>query len=142
MSRSRYACFAVVVLLAVGLSGCTRVGTSSVVPPELRAFESGIFGGTLTVDGTEMEGLLQLSQSDGRFAAKFESQGFGFEAEGEGRLRGERLELVLSYEMECRGELRMRGTFRPTGGGWDGELVASDCTGDASGTFRFVPTGR
>jgi hypothetical protein len=130
-----------VLFLTATVSACRTVGGAPANSAE-PAFESGTFGGVLTVDGTEMEGFLSLTQIDGRFQASFRSEGFGFEAQGEGRLRGERLEIVLSYEMDCRGELRMRGTFLPSTLGWKGELVASDCTGEAAGTFRFVNSGR
>lgn len=130
-----------VLMLVPVTQGCATVaGTPE--PGSASEFLSGTFGGVLTVDGTEIEGLLELTQSEGRFDAVFNSEGFGFEAAGSGSIRGDRLELVLSYEMDCRGELRMRGVFRPSEGRWEGELVASDCTGDAAGTFRFISGGR
>ena len=128
-------------ILVGSVHGCATVGGM----PEGNSgldFISGTFGGVLTVDGTEIEGILDLQQVDGRFEAVFDSGEFGFRAEGQGRLRGTLLDLTLSYEMECRGELRMRGTFLASEGRWEGELVASDCTGDASGVFRFVGGGR
>jgi hypothetical protein len=133
---------ATAVLVLGGLVGCATAGVPSTAHLNQTRFVSGTFAGTLTVDGTEIEGLLRLTRTGPRFQAEFDSEAFGFEANGEGDLRGAHLELVLSYEIDCRGELRMRGTFRGSSGRWDGELVASDCTGDAAGTFSFVDDGR
>jgi len=98
----------------------------------------GTLGGVVIVEGTEIEGLLELSTASEGFQARFHSESFGFEASGEGRLDGGRLRLELEYDVDCPGELRMLGPYDAEGGRWSGELVASDCTGDAEGSFRFV----
>ena len=129
------------VAVMFSLTACTRVG-APLVPAPPSEVVAGTFGGVLSVEGTGMEGLLVLTVVDGRYQAVFDSESFGFEASGEGRFRGAHLELVLAYEMDCRGELRMRGIFLADKGQWDGELVASDCTGDAAGEFHFQRRAR
>ena len=129
--------FAVAVLVAA----CSTVGGAPepAIPPEQ---VQGLFGGVVTVDGTEIEGLLELTSSEDGYLADFNSESFGFSASGDGAMEGRRLRLELDYDMDCRGELRLLGPYDPEQGTWTGELVASDCTGNAEGTFRFLRRAR
>jgi len=129
------------VALALGSASCSTVGGPSVPGPPPEAVQ-GLFGGVVIVDGTEIEGLLGLSMTEDGFAAEFTSESFGFRASGDGAMDGLRLRIELDYDMDCRGELRLLGPYDPEQGTWTGELVASDCTGDARGTFRFLRRAR
>jgi len=115
--------------------GCVTVGGSSTSDRE-RAV-AGIFGGWIEVEGTELEGILELRTEDRSVYASLTSNQFGVDARGEGRFEGERLELTLAYELDCRGELRMRGVLSDDGKYYTGSLVAADCTGNAEGQFYF-----
>jgi hypothetical protein len=55
-------------------------------------------------------------------------------------MRGEEFRLDLSYGGSCPGHMRMVGRVEAGSGDITGSLRASDCTGDADGTFLFRPS--
>jgi hypothetical protein len=111
------------------------VGSS---PPELPApTVNGAFAGWIEVEGSEIEGILRLSSENRVVTGSFSSNELGIEARGQGRFQGERLELTLTYEMDCPGELRFLGTLSGDGRWYRGSLVAADCTGTVRGQFSF-----
>jgi hypothetical protein len=115
--------------------GCVTVGGSSA--SVARRAVAGTFGGWIEVEGTEVEGILELRVEDRSVLASLTSNQFGVSALGEGRFRGGSLELTLAYELDCEGELRMRGVLSDDGQFFTGSLVAADCTGNAEGRFSF-----
>lgn len=132
-----------VALLAI--QGCQLVGSAG---PD-SAFENaeasstatvpeGRFTGFLEIEGGRMEGVLILTPTGGlAFDVLFESPP-DLVASGAGRLREQWVRLELSYEGSCPGRMRLDGRWEEANGTLSGSVDASDCTGEAEGTFLFL----
>lgn len=123
--------------------GCQLVGNPGPPEPEAgRGPEEGrvqgvVYQGVLTLDGGEISAGLELIRTGGgRVRGALQTQD-GLRADGSGRLRGRTLRLRLLYGGDCPGEIVLEGPWDQASGAYTGTAEAQDCTGSASGTFRF-----
>lgn len=96
-----------------------------------------VYQGFLMIDGGEVPAALQLVRDGRRGLLGALQATSGIEAEGTGRLRGEAMELELSYGGACPGRLVLEGRWDRETENLSGTVRATDCTGSAEGTFRF-----
>jgi hypothetical protein len=116
-----------------GESGASLPGGSEASVPH------GEFEGFLEIEGGRISGTLTVTPSGGRrFEGLFKAPP-DLVALGEGRIREREMRLELSYEGACPGRLTLDGRWEAATGNLSGVATASDCTGDAKGTFLFLP---
>lgn len=98
----------------------------------------GRFEGFIEIEGGRVEGTLTLTPSGPlSFEGLFDSSP-DLLARGPGRLRDRWVRLELSYGGSCPGRMRLDGRWRDEAGELSGSVEASDCTGEAKGTFLFL----
>jgi hypothetical protein len=117
-----------------GESGVSPPGGSEATVPR------GEFEGFFEIEGGRISGTLTLTPSGGRRFEGFFEAPPDLVALGEGRMRERELRLELSYEGACPGRLALDGRWEAATGNLSGVAMASDCTGDARGTFLFLPS--
>jgi len=135
-------------LAALILSGssCQLVGGTGPSEPSQPGPEGppvpvpeGTFEGFVEIEGGRMSGILTLTPTEGSdFEGFFESPP-DLVAIGKGRIRDRDIRLELSYEGACPGRMTLEGRWEAPTGNLTGVVRASDCTGDARGTFLFRP---
>lgn len=129
-------------LLATLLAGCSAIrfepDTPAIPDPEPPRVE-GSWNGAWIVEGQQVQGTLVIRQQGNELAATFSSAALGKPALGSGRVEDDgRVRLELEYDLSCPGKARMTGTLGEGGAVLGGALAATDCTGDAAGTFSFA----
>lgn len=136
-------------LALVALGGCTLVGSSPAgeapapeagepVPARELPMVDGRWTGFISVEGQGVNGTLDLTQEGPTLQGTFDAPDFGMVAEGGGTIDLEgRVELRLSYNLQCAGSAELVGRRSSDGAVIDGTLTASDCTGSSEGSFTF-----
>jgi hypothetical protein len=117
--------------LALVLAGCQTVGTGGVV-----GNVGGSYRGYLWVEGDPAAAELVLTTRGNRIDASLESE-TGVSGTGEGRLSVTGLSVEIPYETTCAGRLQLEGRISTDGARYEGEFVATDCTGSTTGRFDF-----
>ena len=121
----------IVLVLAVGLTGCFLTGASL---PSV----SGDFVGQIAIQGQAVSGTLRVDQEAEALTATFEAPSFGLVAEGSGTVSGDgTIALSLEYDLQCPGVARLSGDVSADGRRLEGRIEAEDCTGPVAGTFEF-----
>lgn len=136
-----------VTLLAAFAWSCQLVGGRSAPAPSQPGAEApptsvleGMFRGFIEIEGGRVNGTLALTSTGEReFDGFFESPP-DLVAIGQGRIRGREIRLELTYEGACPGRMRLDGRWEDASGNLTGVVTASDCTGEARGTFLFQPS--
>ena len=101
---------------------------------------AGAFLGFIEIEGGRVDGTLTLTPAGGpEFEGFFESPP-DLVALGRGRVRDREIRLELSYEGACPGRMVLDGRWEAASGNLTGVVTASDCTGEARGTFLFQPS--
>lgn len=118
-------------------SGCQIIGGSDPPPPAPGEVRGTVYQGSLKLDGGELPAALEIIRNGGRVRAALQTTS-GLTADGEGRLRGNRLTLALSYGGSCPGSMSLEGVWEVDRRTYLGTVTAVDCTGTASGTFAFA----
>ena len=142
-----------VLLSVVFLGGCTMVGAGLGVSEDRAAVMqavpieqvdpipdvAGTWTGWVTAGGTRLASSLTLPQTGPPLELRFDSEGFGLTATGEGEVTTTGvLTLSFRYNVDCPGVARIEATLDETGLGLTGSLIAEDCTGGATGTVDFA----
>jgi len=118
-------------------SGCQLIGGSEPPPPPSPGTVQGVvYQGFLILDGGEMPAGLEIIRNGGQVRAALQTTS-GLIADGLGRKRGNTLTLDLTYGGDCPGSISLEGEWDEDIQTYAGTAAASDCTGKASGTFRF-----
>ena len=135
-------------LLAALTWSCQLVGGGGPVEPSQPRAEAppvpvpvpaGAFFGFIEIEGGRVDGTLTLTPAGGpEFEGFFESPP-DLVAVGRGRIREREIRLELSYEGACPGRMVLDGRWEDASGNLTGVVTASDCTGEARGTFLFQP---
>ncbi|MGW8267200.1 MAG: hypothetical protein ACWGSQ_12600 [Longimicrobiales bacterium] len=100
----------------------------------------GAFEGFIEIEGGRVNGTLTLTPTEGaEFECFFESPP-DLVALGRGRIRDREIRLELTYEGACPGRMTLEGRWETGSGNLTGGVGASDCTGEARGTFLFQPS--
>jgi len=136
-------------LVALILSGwsCQLVGGRGPADPsQLRAeapsvpVPEGAFEGFIEIEGGRVNGTLTLTPTEGaEFECFFESPP-DLVAIGRGRIRDREIRFELTYAGACPGRMTLDGRWETASGNLTGGVGASDCTGEARGTFLFQPS--
>jgi hypothetical protein len=114
--------------------GCATAGVPD-APPDVE----GEYKGAMLVQGQEIPGTLDVTQSNRRLSAVFEAPALGLSARGGGEVQVDgTARITLTYDLQCPGEAVMVGQFSRDGTLFQGEIVARDCTGEIPGTFSFA----
>ena len=139
-------------------AGCQIVGGATPSPPdqgppdpgppapgppapeaEEPVFRRGVvYQGIIEIGGGNLPAALEIVQEGRRDVRGALQTVSGLLAEGEGRLRGDRLELELVYGGDCPGQMSLDGEWDQESGTYSGTMQASDCTGRGEGTFLFT----
>jgi hypothetical protein len=83
--------------------------------------------------------MLDISQTDGALRAELAIPLIELTTVGAGTVYPDgTLRLTFRYELECPGHAEFVGEVTENDGVLAGTLLASDCTGDLRGTFRFA----
>lgn len=135
----------VMAIVAVLVTGCSaiRFGNDTPAdtprtPPPPPISAAGSWAGSWEVEGQEIQGTLDMLQSGSNLSARFTSETLG-EATGSGKVEDEdRVRLELAYHTQCPGRAQLNGRILDQEARFRGTLVASDCTGDAAGSFAFT----
>jgi hypothetical protein len=104
--------------------------------PELR--QGVVYQGIIEIGGGNLPAALEIIQEGRRDVRGALQTASGLLAEGEGRLRGNRLELELVYGGDCPGQMSLDGEWDQESQTYRGTMQASDCTGKGEGTFLFT----
>jgi hypothetical protein len=107
-------------------------------PPAPGLTVAGSWAGRWEIEGQRIEGTLVLRQEGTDLRATFASPSLGGDAVGSGSLEDRRVQLELKYNVACPGTAQLSGDLVGEGTQLDGALVATDCTGRATGTFSFA----
>jgi hypothetical protein len=99
---------------------------------------AGSWAGVWEIEGQRIEGTLVLRQEGTDLRATFASRALGGDAVGSGSLEDRRVQLELKYNIACPGTARLSGDVLGEADRLDGALVATDCTGRATGSFSFA----
>ena len=129
-------------LLATPLAGCGAIRFEEDTPAAARApappSVAGAWTGAWVVEGQRVEGTLTLRQEGRALTATFSSAALGKAALGPGTVEPDgRVRLELEYDLACPGKARLAGVLGGQGTELGGTLTATDCTGEAAGTFAF-----
>ena len=100
---------------------------------------AGSYDGQWLVEGSDISGILDIAQTGTELLATFNAVSIGLAAQGSGTIGDDRIELTLSYSFQCPSTAIMRGRITAENMRYTGDITASDCTGEAIGTFSFVP---
>ncbi len=131
----------VALVIAAALGGCSSVGGGaagtpepSVSYPELR----GAWMGALQIEGQGYNGMLEVMQMGPDLRMRVEIPTIGLTTNGMGTVLPDgTLRVSFRYELECPGDAEFVGEVSADDTVMQGTLLASDCTGDLRGTFRF-----
>jgi len=126
-------------LLISSLAACATVGgggsgDSGPSYPQL----AGEWSGSITVGGEQIPSTLEVTQTGADLLLVTRVAALGLTTEGQGTvlpdggMRGS-----FSYNLECPGEAELVGSLSSDGTTLGGTILASDCTGDLEGTFRY-----
>jgi hypothetical protein len=119
-------------------SGCQLIGGGADPPPPTPgAVQGAVYQGSLSLDGGDLPAALEIIRNGGTVRGALQTTS-GLVADGQGRLRGNRLTFELSYSGNCPGTMFLEGEWDEDGRTYRGTLTALDCTGKASGTFSFA----
>lgn len=116
---------------SVGGGGDTDTGPSY---PQV----AGEWSGSITVAGEQIPSTLSITQAgaDLQLVTRIPALELNTQGQGtvlpDGGMRGS-----FSYNLECPGEAELVGSLSSDGTTLGGTLLASDCTGDLEGTFRY-----
>jgi hypothetical protein len=92
----------------------------------------------MVLEGGEIPGALEIIREGRRGIRGALQTASGLRADGQGSLQGDKLSLELVYGGDCPGRMRLEGSWDEGEGRYEGTVQASDCTGNAAGTFRFL----
>jgi len=143
---------------ALFLAGCQIVGGAAPSPPATRppapnppvpsppapeaeepeVRRGVVYQGIIEIGGGSLPAALEIVQEGRRDVRGALQTVSGLLAEGEGRLRGNRLELELVYGGDCPGQMSLDGEWDQESQIYRGTMQASDCTGNGEGTFLFT----
>jgi hypothetical protein len=112
--------------------------TPQATPPTPAVAVAGSWAGVWEIEGQRIEGTLVLRQEGTDLRATFASPSLGGDAVGSGSLEDRRVQLELKYNVACPGTAQLSGDLLGEGTLLDGALIATDCTGRATGTFSFA----
>lgn len=99
---------------------------------------AGPWEGSVTVEGQQLDGALDVEQEGEVLTVVFTSPSTGIEADGTGALAPDgSVTIELAYDMGCPGTARMQGQVAEDGDRMSGRLTATDCNGTMSGTFSL-----
>ncbi|MFC1575798.1 hypothetical protein ACFL5A_04060 [Gemmatimonadota bacterium] len=135
----------ILALLALSSAGCQMVGRVSptqppvVVPPPASPGPHGMYSGSFQIEGGETAVNLNLTRRGDRDLLGVLVTPDGIRAEGAGSLRGQEIRLELRYGGDCPGTMVLVGEWNQETNGIQGVVRASDCTGQAEGTFQLIP---
>lgn len=120
---------------SVGGGGTSEAARPSVVYPDIR----GAWMGALQIEGQGLNTMLDVMQMDGDLRVSVEIPMLELTTLGMGRVLPDgTLRLSFGYELECPGDAEFIGSVTEDASVLEGTLVASDCTGDLRGNFRFA----
>lgn len=99
----------------------------------------GTWEGSVTVQGERIPGSLAVEQDGFLLHAAFAAPSYGINATGDGEIDDDGVvRLELEYDLQCPGTAVLHGTLSGEDTVLSGNVEATDCTGTAQGTFRFV----
>ena len=129
-----------VVLGAMLLGGCAGGGAHSptVVEPQILRLPD-VYRGSLEIEGDRVPSTLHIHQVGRALTSRLTASDLGMAADGTGTLEGSEVELTMAYGVACAGTARLVGRIAETTFLYTGRIIASDCTGDVEGSFRFTP---
>lgn len=129
---------ALIALTAMLLTGCA--GFTFTGGPDFDL--TGNWTGGVALEGENLEGNLEIDQSNEDLRATFTAAGVGLMSRGNGTVEEDgSFTLTMSYDVECTGTARLDGRFSADPDRLTGSFTATDCTGEASGTFDFRRRG-
>ncbi len=121
----------------IALNGCASTSSPVPLPPSSVLSVSGVFQGSLEIEGDRVDSTLQVRQNGLALTSWLTASDFGMTADGSGTLSGRSVELTMTYGGNCPGTARLVGRIAPQTMSYTGRIVASDCTGDVEGSFSF-----
>ena len=129
-----------VVLGVMVLGGCAGGGIHSptVVEPQILRLPD-VYRGSLEIEGDRVLSTLHIHQAGAALTSRLTAPDLGMAADGTGTLDGSEVELMMVYGTACAGTARLVGRIAETTFLYTGRIIASDCTGDVEGSFRFTP---
>lgn len=141
-ARSSLATIAAAILVTACASGggTTTTSTSAPAEPAGPAYPqlAGDWTGSITFDGQAIPGTLQVTQTGPDLDGTFRAPELDLVTSGSGAVLPDgSLSMTLTYNLQCPGSATMTGSLSTDGMQMSGTLLASDCTGEISGSFRF-----
>lgn len=129
-----------VVLGVMVLGGCAGGGIHSptVVEPQILRLPD-VYRGSLEIEGDRVLSTLHIHQAGAALTSRLTAPDLGMAADGTGTLDGREVELTMAYGAACTGTARLIGRIAEATFLYTGRIIASDCTGDVEGSFRFTP---
>ncbi|GMR14004.1 MAG: hypothetical protein BMS9Abin29_2232 [Gemmatimonadota bacterium] len=130
-------------LLALGaivLGGCAGAGTQAPVGVQPQALQLPyVYRGSLEIEGNRVSSTLRIQQTGAALTSRLTSVDLGMDAAGIGSVNGSEVDFMMAYGAACRGTARLVGRIAETTFDYTGRINASDCTGEAEGSFTFSP---
>ncbi len=119
-------------------SGCASAGGSSESAGPSFPQVAGEWTGSISVQGEAVPGTFLITQTGADLEGTFRAPALELVASGSGAvLPNGSLSMSLSYNLQCPGTATMTGALSTDGTQISGRLLASDCTGNLDGSFRF-----
>ena len=129
-----------VVLGVMILGGCSGGGVHSpgAVEPRILRLPD-VYRGSLEIEGERISSALFIHQAGAALTSRMTAFDLGMAADGIGTLDGSEVELTMAYGAACTGTATLVGRIDETTFLYTGGIIASDCTGEVHGSFRFTP---
>lgn len=120
-------------------AGCQLIGRPDPPPPPPTpgGVQSAVYQGSLNLDDGDLPAALEIIRNRGGVQGALQTTS-GLTADGQGSLTRNTLTLELSYGGDCPGTMSLVGEWDEDRRTYRGTVTAVDCTGNASGTFRFA----
>jgi len=122
------------------LAACAGGGTHLPVmaePEPLRLPD--MYSGAIEIEGDPFPSTLLIYQAGATLTSRMTASAMGMTADGSGTVDGSDVVLTMAYGEGCVGTARLVGQVAERTLLYTGRIIASDCTGDVVGSFRFTP---
>jgi len=127
-----------ILLVALMAAGCASGGGAPESAGPTFPQVAGEWSGSITVQGEAVPGTFLITQSGADLEGTFRAPALELVASGSGAVLPDgSVSMSLSYNLQCPGTATMTGDLSTDGTQISGTLLASDCTGNIDGSFRF-----